>query len=200
LIASGTVPVILGGDHSITYAVLRAFSDRPLAIIHLDAHTDCSPYQEGQEHHHGNVFSRVLTLPGVTALVQVGVRGFLSREAQAIGDERRVGFTPSALRRLGLAGVLDRVPPDGDVYVSVDVDVVDPASAPGTATPRPNGLSVLEVRDLLVLIGQERRVVGCDLVEVNPERDVNAMTSLLAVDLILAFLGAITRRREAGPA
>jgi agmatinase len=200
LIAGGTVPIVLGGDHSITYAVLRAFTGRPLAIVHFDAHTDCSPYEAGREHHHGNVFSRVLTLPAIAALVQVGVRGFLSREAQAIGDARRVGLTPSVLRRIGMEGVLAHVPPEVDVYVSLDVDVVDPASAPGTATPRMNGLSVLEVRDLLVRIGEERRVVGGDLVEVNPDHDVNGMTALLAVDLILAFLGAIARRREAGRA
>jgi agmatinase len=136
----------------------------------------------------------VLALPGVERLVQVGVRGFLQHDAAALGDARRSSLTPSQLRRHGTAGLLARVPAEAAVYVSIDIDVLDPALAPGTRTPRANGLQFAELRDMLDALGRSRSVVGVDLVEVNPDRDLHGLTALLAAELRLGFLGSIGTR------
>ena len=185
----GSFPVVLGGDHSISYPVLSAY-DEPLAVFHLDAHSDMAPYHPGIENHHGNVMSRALGLPHVRAIYQVGLRG-TTPVSQLRTDQRRpLVASPARMRALGVAGVLERIPATHPLYVSVDIDVLDPAGAPGTSTPVPGGLGFEEVRDLLRALGAGRRCIGFDIVEVNPRRDVNRVTAHAALELTLAFLGA----------
>jgi agmatinase len=187
--AAGSCPVVLGGDHSISYPVLAAYQE-PLAVLHLDAHSDLAPYHPGIENHHGNVMSRALTLDHVRAVYQVGVRGTTPVSQLRERARRPLVVSPSGLRSLGLDALLSRLPDDLPYYVSVDVDVLDPSHAPGTSTPVPGGLSFDEVRRLLRAFASQRRLVGLDLVEVNPRRDAGGVTAQAALELMMATLGA----------
>lgn len=189
ILGSGSMPVILGGDHSITYPVLAAF-DRPIAVIQIDAHTDRADFYEGEEHHHGNFMSRALTLEQVTDLYQVGMRGTTPVSQRQIQGKVRQVLTPRRLRSLGVAALVSMLPEDCDYYITFDIDSLDPIYAPATSTPVPGGLTFDEVKDLLVGIASGRRCIGFDVVEVNPQHDTNDLTVITAVELLLAFLGA----------
>jgi agmatinase len=156
--------LLLGGDHSVTLPALRALADvHPggFGLLHFDAHGDFGPVDEPTTVTHANVIRHAIALPQVTKLVQVGVRGMQTLPRERDGYRR---FTAADVERDPspiFAAVDDRVP----WYVSVDIDVLDPAVAPGTGAPEPDGLRLRQLRELLrgCLLG--RRVVGADLVE-----------------------------------
>jgi agmatinase len=189
VLKTGSVPVVLGGDHSITYSVLAAYAG-PLEVVQIDAHTDLADYYEGEEHHHGNFMSRVLALESVTGIHQIGVRGTTVAAQTRSQPKVRQTLTPREFRRRGADAVVGSLDPDRDYYVTLDIDVLDPTFAPGTSTPLPGGLTFDEVKQLLVALASRRRSVGFDLVEINPQRDVNDLTAITAIELLLAFLGA----------
>ncbi len=195
LLEQGSFPVVLGGDHSITYASLSAFK-RPLAVLQIDAHSDLAPYQPSIENHHGNVMSRALQLPQVTSLYQVGIRG-TTPVAQALPREKvALCWSPRRVRQQGVGALLAQLPTDVDWYVSLDIDALDPIHAPGTSTPVPGGFSFEEVQDLLTAIAEQRRCIGFDLVEINPKRDSGELTVATGVELLLAFLGGLFTGRK----
>lgn len=189
----GAMPVVLGGDHGISYSIVRAFSER-LTVVHFDAHVDYQPFVHGVVHSHGNPMRMITTLDHVERIIQVGVRSFRTHEEDA-GDSIRDGnaiVTARALRRDGPDGLAALMPKDGAVYVSIDVDVLDPPIVPGTSAPEPSGLSYDDLRDALVAIARHAHVVGYDLVEVNPMIDNAAqLTSFIGVQLIVEFLARI---------
>lgn len=189
ILCRGSFPVIVGGDHSVTYPVISAYESE-LDIIHFDAHSDFSTYYPGIENHHGNVMSRVCDLKHVGRFYQIGLRGTLPHRESEGSSRIALTVSPRSLRNEGCNPVLDRIPPERDYYLSFDIDVLDPGIAPGTSTPVPGGLTLEEAQDLLQAIGRHRRCVGLDLVEVNPKRDINDITSIVGVELILSFLGA----------
>ena len=185
----GGLPVALGGDHSITFATVSAYR-RPLSIFQIDAHTDLAPYFPSVENHHGNVMSRALTLDHVEGIYQVGGRGTTAAPLDRGRDGVELCLSPRALRDVGIDGVLERMPADRDYYVSLDIDALDPAQAPGTSTPVPGGLGFEEVLDLLNAVAGRRRCIGFDLVEINPRRDPQDLTAAVGLELLLAFLGS----------
>ncbi len=180
----GLCPVILGGDHSITYAPVSVLQrSRDLCLIWFDAHTDFSPWSGAKCHNHKQVLRRISTLDGVSRIVQIGYRGI------TVGDERALGpksvvVTTSCARELDAQALLALVPAELPCYLSIDIDVVDPLRAPGTSAPVPDGLLPREVRSLLQTLVRHREIVGMDLVEVNPVVDPEAATSLVAAELI----------------
>lgn len=191
----GGLPVALGGDHSITFATISAYR-RPLSIFQIDAHTDLAPYYPSVENHHGNVMSRALTLDHVEGIFQVGGRGTTGGPLDRGRDGVELCLSPQALREVGIDGVLERMPKDRDYYVSLDIDALDPAQAPGTSTPVPGGLGFEEVVDLVNAVAARRRCIGFDLVEINPRRDPQDLTAAVGLELLLAFLGSHFSQRE----
>lgn len=192
ILKRGSLPVVIGGDHSVTYPVLAAYDacDTPVDIIHIDAHSDFATYYPEMENHHGNVMSRVMTLPHVGRFYQIGIRG-LTAQRQGQSHERvAMKVSPQGLRRQGVEAVLAQIPAQGKYYVSFDIDALDPMIAPATSTPMPGGLEFEQTKELLWAIGQHRDCVGFDLVEINPKRDANNLTSSLAIELMLSFLAA----------
>lgn len=187
------MPVVLGGDHGISYSIVRAFSER-LTVVHFDAHVDYQPFVHGVIHSHGNPMRMITTLDHVDQIIQVGIRSFRTHEEDA-GDSIHDGntiVTTRDLRRRGPEGLAALLPKDGAVYVSIDVDVLDPSIVPGTSAPEPSGLSYDELRDALVAIARRAHVIGFDLVEVNPMIDNAAqLTSFIGVQLIVEFLARI---------
>ncbi len=189
LAGSSACPVLLGGDHSVSFGALRGVLRRPAGLLHLDAHSDASPHLPGLPHDYGNVVSRIVSELDVRTVLHVGVRGL--GQARLHRPPREIALPPSWLRSHSAGELLDLADPELDWYISIDIDVVDPAFAPGTATPVPGGLTVRETKDVLRAVGKARRIAGCDLVEINPSFDHNRITAIVGCELLLTLLGAI---------
>lgn len=189
----GALPVVLGGDHSITYPVVRAF-DRPLHVLHFDAHTDYAPFVHGLKHTNGHAFRHVAAMSHVQGLTQIGIRSLRHGKDQ-IEDVFRDGnriITAGEFRRMGPAAIAELLPEGSACYVSIDVDVMDMSLVPGCVSAEPNGLSYAELRDTLSAIATRLEVVGFDFVEVNPLLDVGTgVTAYLGTLTVVEFLGQI---------
>jgi len=194
LLATDKMPVILGGDHSVPYGAIRAYAEKypKLGILHLDAHADLREAYEGFTWSHASIFNNVMTKLPVAKLVQVGVRDLGSAENAMIESSkgRIVTFFDSdvaARKEKGdsYADIADDIVAQlpHDVYLSWDIDGLDPTLCPSTGTPVPGGLSWNEAIGLLrALIRARKRIVGLDLCEVAPgdtEWDANVGARLL---------------------
>jgi agmatinase len=207
----GAVPIVLGGDHTITFAdasgVARVHGPGRVALIHFDAHADTAVTHYGMLHGHGTPMRRLIEsglVPG-HRFVQIGLRGYWPPPeivAWMVDQDMR-WHTMSEIRTRGLDAVIDDAvghAADGTagVFVSVDIDVVDPSAAPGTGAPEPGGLGAGELLDSLRRIGRELPIVGADIVEVAPVYDgPGEITSLLANRVVLEILNGMAERRLA---
>jgi agmatinase len=193
LLARGAMPLILGGDHSITYPVIRGF-DSPLHVVHFDAHTDYAPFIHDLRFTNQHPFRHITPMKHVLSLTQVGIRSLRESE-EMVGGSQRDGnrvVMMSEFRRLGAAGLAQVVPANAACYVSIDVDVLDISLVPGCVSAEPNGMSYAELRDTLKEIAIRADVIGFDFVEVNPQLDVGTgVTSYLGVHTVIEFLGHI---------
>ena len=198
LLAVDVFPVLLGGDHSITFPVVRAFQKfQPLHILHLDAHLDYNDSIEGVLLANGNPIKRVSELDFVGKIIQVGMRGIRARE-DACRDSVSRGNAISTMndfRRIGVEGIMRQIPDQGNLYVTIDIDVLDPSIAPGTSSPEFGGMTYREMKHLLTAVASQKSVVGFDIVEVNPVLDPIGLTQSAAVMVILEFLGTIFDRK-----
>jgi len=178
LLDAGTRVLSLGGDHSITYPVVRAFAARwpRLSIVHIDAHPDLYESFGGNRFSHACPFARILEATSVRDLVQIGIR--------TMSDGQRPVAQQFGVRMFGpddLRAALDALP-SGPIYLSIDLDGLDPAFAPGVSHREPGGLSVREAIGVVRSI--TGRVVGADVVELNPDRDADDVTALVAAKLV----------------
>jgi agmatinase len=183
LLDRGFRPLALGGDHSVTYPILRAFRGRypKLTILHLDAHPDLYDELDGDRFSHACPFARIMEEGLATRLVQVGIRtmsGPQRPQADRFGVEVHDMRTWQDGTPLSLG--------EDPLYVSLDLDVLDPAFAPGISHHEPGGMSVRQV--LQILQSLPPTIVGADLVEFNPRRDVNGMTAMVAGKLVKELL------------
>ena len=207
LFAAGVVPFVGGGDHSITLPILRAqkaATGRPVRLLHFDAHYDTwDTYWGGKKYTHGTWVRRAYEegLIEKGGVFQVGIRSSLYSAEDVENNARYVDrtFTTEDLDSLGPEGVasaLVRAIGDGPTYVSVDIDTLDPAFAPGTGTPEPGGLSTRElVRVLRPFHALD--VVGFDVVEVAPQYDhTGQVTALAAATVLYEGLSALARHRS----
>jgi agmatinase len=195
LLAHGVRPICVGGDHSISLPILRALSKRsgPLSVIHFDSHSDTWDEYFGSKYSHGTPFRRAIEegLIDPTHMLQVGLRGQVYGEedfefARSKGIEM---ITTEEMFERGLPWVVNRFQrfQGTPCYLTFDIDVVDPAFAPGTGTPQIGGPSSREI--VAVVRGlQGLRLMGADLVEVSPPYDSAETTSLLAANLLFEFL------------
>lgn len=185
IVTQGAVPICLGGDHSITYPILRAIAKRNAAvtILHIDAHGDLYDEFEGDRYSHACPFARILEERLCARLVQVGIRTLTPHQRDQI---RR--FDVEAIEMQHFAGGA-RPQIDGPVYVSIDLDGLDPAFAPGVSHREPGGLTV---RDVLAMIhGLTGPLVGADVVEYNPTQDLGGVTASVAAKIVREIAGAI---------
>jgi agmatinase len=179
VLTRGTRPIFLGGEHSITYPIIKAFAPfyPDLTVIHLDAHPDLYHELGGNPYAHGCPFARILEEGLVTRLIQIGIRTANPHQKE---QADRFGVETIDMRQLQRQLPLFKI--DHPVYISLDLDVLDPAFAPGISHYEPGGMSVREV--ITVLQGIEARVVGADIVELNPTRDRNGMTAMVAAKFL----------------
>jgi agmatinase len=189
----GAMPLVLGGDHAITYPVVRAF-DGPLHVLHFDAHLDYMPFVHGVELTNAHAFRHIAQMEHVTSLTQVGIRSIRNTERMhrdSLGDGNRV-VTMEEFRDSGPSGIASAIPEEARCYVSIDVDVLDLSLVPGCVSAEPDGMSYPDLRDTLAAVVERADVVGFDLVEVNPQLDVGTgVTSYLAAHLAIEFLARI---------
>ncbi len=207
---AGVVPIVLGGDHSIALPELRAAAavHGPLALVQFDSHADTWDAYFGKKYNHGTVFRRAVEEGLLVAehSIQVGMRGSLY-DSGDLQVSRELGFdlvTTDAVRKLGVGETIARIRErvgDTMVYVSFDVDFVDPAFAPGTGTPEVGGFSSREAQEFVRGLAGTR-IVGCDVVEVYPQYDgPGQVTALLAANIAFEFLSQIagaSRRKNGG--
>jgi agmatinase len=187
--SQGVRPLSVGGDHSITYPILKALGkDEPVGLIHIDAHCDTMGAFDGSKFHHGGPF-RLAVLDGVLdpeRTIQIGIRGSSNMFWEFSHASGMTVIYMEDFMRMGLAAVAERaraVVGDGPVYISIDVDGFDPVFAPGTGTPEIGGLEAREGLALLRSWGG-LDIVGADVVEVAPQYDPTTNTSQLAAQLL----------------
>lgn len=183
IVGRGARPLSLGGDHSITYPILRAVARAHpgLTILHIDAHPDLYDELDGNRHSHACPFARIME-EGLTArLVQVGIRTINPLQREQI---KRFGVEIIEMRDWSF----ERLPHfEGPLYVSLDLDALDPAFAPGVSHHEPGGFSTREA--LRIIRSLTAPVIGADIVELNPLADVNAMTAMVAAKLLKEIVG-----------
>ena len=207
VLEAGAIPMIVGGDHSISLPCLRAVSARhgPLSLIQFDAHIDTWGDYFGGKYFHGSPFRRAieegLLKPG--SYVQVGIRGPMYGEEEDFSFQNAHAVTMidiGQVKRDGIERTAERIRHrvSGPVYVTFDIDSVDPAYAPGTGTPEVGGFSSYEAQELVRgLAGLD--VVGCDVVEVAPQFDgPGQITALLAANLMFELLCVMARQKAGG--
>ena len=195
IIDRGAMPVVIGGDHAITYPVVRAFEDfGPLHILHFDAHIDYSPFIHDLRFTNAHAFRLIRPLPFVESMSQIGIRS-LRTEESVLNDSKDDGnriVTMSEFREMGPQGLAEIVPKDANCYVSIDVDVFDISLVPGCVSAEPNGMAYGELSATLEAIAAHTNVVGFDFVEVNPQLDVpTGVTAYLGMHIVVEFLGFI---------
>ena len=202
--AAGVVPLAVGGDHSITHSILKAVGrDRPVGMVHIDAHCDTAGEYEGAKFHHGGPF-RHAVLAGVLdpeRSIQIGIRGGAEYLWEFSYESGMTVLHIEDVMTMGIPAVVARareVVGSGPIYVTVDVDAIDPGFAPGTGTPEVGGLTPREV--LAILRGLAGlNVVGGDVVEVAPQYDATTNTAQVGAQCLfeLLCLVAIDKREHA---
>jgi arginase len=175
---STAIPIFLGGDHAVTFPIIEGIVAHygPVSILHFDAHPDIYDNFENNPRSHASPFARIMERGLAKQLVQVGIRTLTHhcRDQAERFSVKIIGmpdFTP------------DKVPVlEGPLYISLDLDGVDPSEAPGVSHPEPGGLTVREV--LAVIRRQSASIIGADIVEYNPSRDINSVTAIVAAKMI----------------
>lgn len=203
---AGAMPVVLGGDHGIAEPDIRACAERhgPLGLVHFDTHTDTGTEVFGVEVSHGTPMYRLVEAGVVDPerYVQIGLRGYWPGE-QEFSWQREHGITSLFMhdvRDRGIRAVVEQaleVVGEGPAFLSVDIDVLDPAYAPGTGTPEPGGMSAGDLLWACRALAERARLVGADLVEVIPTAVGSADTTCLVADRVVREIvtGLALRRR-----
>ena len=190
LVEGGKRPVSLGGDHSITFPIVKAVAKKypELTIFHFDAHPDLYEEFEGNHLSHACPFARIMEAGLAKRLMQVGIRTMNQHQRE---QAKRFGVEVVEMRGIP---AYERLKADGAVYITFDMDVLDPAFAPGISHREPGGMSVREAIAHLHAI--EGEIVGADLVEFNPVRDIDGMTATVAAKILKEILGKMIVNAE----
>ncbi|MCK5561781.1 MAG: agmatinase [Thermoplasmata archaeon] len=198
ILDDGKFPILIGGEHSLTPAALKAYrlGEHPefenLAVIILDAHLDFRNEYLNLQHSHACTSRRVAELVGVANTIPIGVRSYSSEE-KSESEKLGLKFIPSGeILDKGIESAINQalsfLSQESPIYLSLDIDVIDPAYAPGVGTPEPYGLTPLDIKKCIDILAP--RLVGCDVVEVSPPFD-NGNTSSLAAMMVRTVVGAV---------
>ncbi len=200
ILDAGAVPICLGGDDSVPISILRGFEDRgPLVIVQVDAHLDFRDEVDGIRDGYSSAMRRASEMPHVTRIIQVGMRGVGSARPSDVLDARAAGnvlVTAAALAEDGMAAVMEHVDPSASVFISFDLDGVDPAAMPAVSGRSPGGLSARTAIELVTALGP--RLVGGVITEYVPERDVGGVGALLACRIAVLMAAGVSSHRKAG--
>jgi agmatinase len=186
ILKSGALPIIIGGDHSIPIPVLRAYDqeDGPITIIQIDAHMDWRDEVNGVREGYSSPMRRLSEMEHVGDFFQIGLRGQGSARTGETDAAQAYGaniISAYEVHERGMQSVLDRIPSGGKYYITLDADGMDPSVMPGVGYPAPGGLTYHQLRQLILGIVGKGRVVGMDIVEIAPSRDVNGLSLVAAL-------------------
>ena len=198
ILRGGALPIVLGGDHGITNPILRAFDEvGPITLVHVDAHLDWRDEVNGVRDGLSSPIRRASELPFVKNIVQIGLRAQGSgrpADYQAARDYGATLITAYEMHEIGIKAVLDRIPSGGNYYLSIDADGMDPTVMPAVDGPAPGGMDFLQARSLIHGLVRKGRVVGMDIVEIQPSKDTaTKLTCVTAGRLIVNLIGASIR-------
>jgi guanidinopropionase len=202
--SSGIVPLSAGGDHSITLPIMRAIAaDRPVGLVHIDAHTDCCDEEMNSKYSHGTPFRRAVEegILDPKRTIQIGIRGAAnSVECWEFGPKHGIRIVYiEEFNKLGVEKVIaevGRVVGEGPTYVSFDIDSIDPSFAPGTGTPEIGGLTTIAAQGLIRGL-RGLNLVGADVVEVSPPFDRSGNTALIAATIMYEILCILAEKIRA---
>ncbi len=197
IIAAGALPISIGGDHGVPIPVFRAFEGRgPITLVHIDAHLDWRDEVNDAREGYSSPIRRASEMPHFDRIFQIGLRCQGSARAGEVEAALAYGVditTASDLHDLGMQAVLERIPDGGQYYLTIDADGLDPAVMPAVAGPAPGGVTYQQARKLIHGLVAKGRVVGMDIVEITPKRDLNEISAITAGGLILNLIGAAAR-------
>ncbi len=202
----GCTPIVLGGDHIITYPELRAYSEkfgRPVAIIHFDSHNDTTDAPPERFYHHGTPFRRAWEdgFLDTEHSIQIGIRGYVDSHRLTFAKEHGMEvITARELHKIGIEECVKRIRKqvgDAPCIVTFDVDFLDPTYAPGTGTPVTGGFTSFEAYEIVRNALPGLDVKGFDIVEVTEDYDPGEITALFAEHLVLQFLVALSKNKRA---
>ena len=192
---AGSLPVIIGGDHSINIPCINAYEgQQPFHVLQIDAHLDFVDERHGVKFGHGNPMRRAAEKDYVFGLTQLGIRNVSSTAKEGYEQARLMGsdiISVRQARHMGMVNVVNRIPKNERLYISIDIDAFCPSIAPGTGTPSHGGFLYYEVLEILKEVAHRNQVIGIDLVEVAPDYDQSGSTAVLAAQVLLNFLGFI---------
>ena len=197
ILASGALPIILGGDHAIPVLVFRAFEGRgPITLIQVDAHVDWRDFFHGVSDGLSSVIRRASEMEHIQDIYQIGLRSAGSGRPEEVEAALAYGsnlISDIELQEIGMKAILDRIPDGGDYYLTIDADGVDPTIMPAVAGPAPGGVNYPQMRTLIQGLVKKGNVVGMDIVEITPSRDVNGITAITAGRFICNLIGMAVR-------
>jgi agmatinase len=205
LLDARAIPIVLGGDDSVPIPVLRAYAGgEPLTILQIDAHLDFRDEVHGVRDGYSSAMRRAAEMEHIARIVQVGLRGVGSARSSDVADARAAGnllVTARDLRGRGVAWLMDQLPEGEPVFISLDLDGLDPSLAPAVSGISPGGLSYDEVSDLLGGVAARCWVVGAAFTELVPALDTSALSALVVVRMVMRLLAGLDRNRRsaAGP-
>lgn len=193
----GALPLVIGGDHSITSIVVAAYEAfGPLNVLHVDAHLDFRDEVRGIRDGYSSPIRRVREMPWVGSIVQVGLRGVGSARAQEVDDAREAGnilITADDLHDRGVDAVLTHISSDAPWYLTIDVDGLDPSIAPATGFPVPDGVTYREAAALVRGLADRGLLAGMDVTEIHPAIDLRGLTALTVLRLLVMAMGLSVR-------
>jgi agmatinase len=197
ILAHQATPVVLGGDHGVPIPVLRALDAHgPLTLIQVDAHIDWRDDVNGVRDGYSSPIRRAAEMTHVDEIYQIGIRAQGSARAQDVRDALAYGakiITAYQVHEQGMEAVLEQIPAGGRYYLTIDADGLDPSVMPAVAGPAAGGLLFHQVRRLIHGLAAKGRLLGMDIVELTPSRDLNGISAITAGQLILNFMGVARR-------
>jgi agmatinase len=207
---TSAIPIVLGGDHSVTFGngtgLARVHGDGSFGLVHFDAHADTGETNAGQLHGHGTPMRRLIESGAVPGhrFVQIGLRGYWPGPTTVawMAEQRMETYLMTEITQRGLTAVVDDAvascsgSDSKGIFISVDIDVVDPGMAPGTGTPEPGGITSRELLDTVRRLARELPVIGADIVEVSPPYDgPGQITAFLANRVVLEIFNGMAERK-----
>ncbi len=198
ILRSNATLISIGGDHGIPIPVFRALESigERITLVHVDAHLDWRDDINGERNGYSSPIRRAAEMDWIGPIVQIGMRGIGSARRGEVEDAKAYGcdiIDAYEMHEIGIKAVLERIPDGGPYYLTIDADGVDPTIMPAVMAQTPGGLDWLQLRALVHGLVKKGRVVGMDLVEIAPSRDVNRTTMDYAERLICNFIGASVR-------
>ena len=197
ILKGGALPIILGGDHSIPIPVFTAFENEgPITLIQVDAHIDWRDKFHGVSDGLSSVIRRAAELDHIDEIFQIGLRSAGSARTQEVEAALAYGahlISDTELQDVGMKVILDRIPDNGKYYLTIDADGVDPTIMPAVAGPAPGGVNYNQMRTLIQGLVKKGRMVGMDIVEITPSRDINGITAITAGRFICNLIGSAVR-------